>query len=251
MAQETQTGALHQPRWVGWGGRWEGGSKKGGDICIPMADSWGRKESDTTERLIWSDLMADSCWGLTENSKILQSNYPSIKNKYIKKLYCGLFQTFAERACIQIFNLQVHDSRAVVLQWELEAESHRELVTAQIPELHIYSLRLKVLEWDPEFPLLTSSLVMQMLLGGNHTLRTIVRERTVKEPPIIPSPNCNQQQLIAKLDSHISSPLPLSQTIFKKASEIFLFLLGSISMQSSKIRAIHFPQLFILKMHKE
>ena len=27
MAQETQTGALYQPRRVGWGGRWEGGSK--------------------------------------------------------------------------------------------------------------------------------------------------------------------------------------------------------------------------------
>ena len=27
MAQETQTGALYQPRGVGWGGRWEGVSK--------------------------------------------------------------------------------------------------------------------------------------------------------------------------------------------------------------------------------
>ena len=27
MAQETQTGALYHPRVVGWGGRWEGGSK--------------------------------------------------------------------------------------------------------------------------------------------------------------------------------------------------------------------------------
>ena len=27
MSQETQTGALYQPRGVGWGGRWEGGSK--------------------------------------------------------------------------------------------------------------------------------------------------------------------------------------------------------------------------------
>ena len=27
MAQKTQTGALYQPRGVGWGGRWEGGSK--------------------------------------------------------------------------------------------------------------------------------------------------------------------------------------------------------------------------------
>ena len=27
MAQETQTGALYQPRGVRWGGKWEGGSK--------------------------------------------------------------------------------------------------------------------------------------------------------------------------------------------------------------------------------
>ena len=27
MSQGTQTGALYQPRWVGWGGRWEGVSK--------------------------------------------------------------------------------------------------------------------------------------------------------------------------------------------------------------------------------
>ena len=29
MSQGTQTGALHQPRGVGWGGRWEGGSEWG------------------------------------------------------------------------------------------------------------------------------------------------------------------------------------------------------------------------------
>ena len=38
MSQEIQTGALYQPRGVGWGGRGEGGSR-GGDTCIPMADS--------------------------------------------------------------------------------------------------------------------------------------------------------------------------------------------------------------------
>ena len=27
MAQETQIGALYQPRGVGWGGRWEGASR--------------------------------------------------------------------------------------------------------------------------------------------------------------------------------------------------------------------------------
>ena len=36
--QETQTGGSYNPRGVGWRGKWEGGSK-GGDICIPMADS--------------------------------------------------------------------------------------------------------------------------------------------------------------------------------------------------------------------
>ena len=49
MAQETQTGALYQPREVGWEGRCEGASKRTGYICIPLADS---------------------CWYLTEN-KIL------------------------------------------------------------------------------------------------------------------------------------------------------------------------------------
>ena len=44
MAQETQTGALYQPRRLGWGGRWEGVSK-GTGVCIPMADlRWGLTE---------------------------------------------------------------------------------------------------------------------------------------------------------------------------------------------------------------
>ena len=49
ISQETQTGALYQPRGVGWGARCKGGSK-GRGISISNADSW---------------------WGLTENNKIL------------------------------------------------------------------------------------------------------------------------------------------------------------------------------------
>ena len=30
MSQETQTGTLYHPRGVGWGGRWEGSSKRRG-----------------------------------------------------------------------------------------------------------------------------------------------------------------------------------------------------------------------------
>ena len=54
MAQETQTINLE-----GWDGEGGGtGVQNGEDMCIPMADS---------------------CWGLTESNKILESNYPSIK----------------------------------------------------------------------------------------------------------------------------------------------------------------------------
>ena len=49
MAQETQTGVLYLPRRIGWGGKWEEGSK-GKGYLLPMAYS---------------------CWGLTENNKIL------------------------------------------------------------------------------------------------------------------------------------------------------------------------------------
>ena len=56
-AQETQSGALYQPRGVD--GESDGRAfQKEGDICIPMADS---------------------CWGLTENNEVLSSNYHSIK----------------------------------------------------------------------------------------------------------------------------------------------------------------------------
>ena len=44
------------------------GHEQGGLACW---DSWGHKESDTTEWLNWTELMADSCLGLTENNKIL------------------------------------------------------------------------------------------------------------------------------------------------------------------------------------
>ena len=32
MSQETHIGALYQPRWVGWGGRWEEVSKGRGYV---------------------------------------------------------------------------------------------------------------------------------------------------------------------------------------------------------------------------
>ena len=55
LSQGTQPGALYQPRGVGWGRRWEGGSRGRGHMytygCIPMTYVY-------------------LCWGLIEN-KIL------------------------------------------------------------------------------------------------------------------------------------------------------------------------------------
>ena len=51
MAQETQTGALYPPR--EWGGEGDGREvQKGGDTCIPVADS---------------------CWALTENNNFCKA----------------------------------------------------------------------------------------------------------------------------------------------------------------------------------
>ena len=57
MSQGTQTGAPYQPRGVGWGGRWEGGSRGRGYI---YTDGWFRLRFDRKQ----------------QNSV---SNYPSIK----------------------------------------------------------------------------------------------------------------------------------------------------------------------------
>ena len=42
MSQETHTGALYQPRGVGWGGRWEGGSRGRGYVYLWLihVDIW-------------------------------------------------------------------------------------------------------------------------------------------------------------------------------------------------------------------
>jgi len=63
MAQEAQTGTLYQPRGVGWGGRWEGGSKGRGYVYTygwpvhPKGDqSWmftGRTDAEDETPILW------------------------------------------------------------------------------------------------------------------------------------------------------------------------------------------------------
>ena len=62
MVQETQTGALYQPRVVGLGGSWREVQKRG-DICIPMADFMLRfeiKQQNSVKQLSFSSV-AQSC----------------------------------------------------------------------------------------------------------------------------------------------------------------------------------------------
>ena len=62
ITQGAPTGTLWQPRGVEGGWREEEG-QDGGDVCIPMVDSY---------------------WCMAETNTILQNNCPSIKNKFLK-----------------------------------------------------------------------------------------------------------------------------------------------------------------------
>ena len=56
MAQETQTGALYQPRGVVWGGRWEGGSKGRGYMYTygSFRLRFDRKQQNSIKQLSFS-----------------------------------------------------------------------------------------------------------------------------------------------------------------------------------------------------
>ena len=60
-AQETQTEILYQPRGMGWGGRWEGGSKGRGYM---YTDGWLMLRIDR------------------KTTKFCKKNYPSIKKNF-------------------------------------------------------------------------------------------------------------------------------------------------------------------------
>ena len=55
MAQETQTGALYQPRGVGGGGRWEGGSKGRGYVYLWLIHlKFDRKQQNSVKQLFFT-----------------------------------------------------------------------------------------------------------------------------------------------------------------------------------------------------
>ena len=58
MAQETQTGALNQPRGVGWGGRWEGASKRRGHMYTYgwFMLGFDRKQQNSVKQLLFNKI---------------------------------------------------------------------------------------------------------------------------------------------------------------------------------------------------
>ena len=74
MAQETQTGALYQPRGVGWGGRLEGGSK-------------GRGYMYTYERFMlrFDRKYQNSVKQLSFSKKLIKGKFKKKKRSTLKK----------------------------------------------------------------------------------------------------------------------------------------------------------------------
>jgi len=75
MSQETQTGALYQSRGVRWGGRWEGGSKGRGYMCIYgwFMMRFDRKQQNSVKQLSFNKKM----------KKIKQEHKWKVKKIYI------------------------------------------------------------------------------------------------------------------------------------------------------------------------
>ena len=99
--RELKPSALWQPKRLGWGGRWEGGSRRLGHIYISMDDS---------------------CWCMAETFTILQNNYHPIKNKWLEKSTKQLFQK--NIVVFKPFTLNKWEfalrSRCQHLQWKID-----------------------------------------------------------------------------------------------------------------------------------
>ena len=56
MAQETQTGSLYQPKVVDWGGRWDEGSKRKGNMCTygSFILRFDRKQQNSVKQLFFN-----------------------------------------------------------------------------------------------------------------------------------------------------------------------------------------------------
>ena len=62
MAQETQTGALYQPRRVGWGGRWEVSKRRGHMYTYGLFMlRFDRKQQNSVKQLSFSKKIINPC----------------------------------------------------------------------------------------------------------------------------------------------------------------------------------------------
>ena len=90
MAQETQTGALYQPRGVQWGGRWEGGSKGRGYMYTydRFMLRFDRKQQNSVKQLSFNKKMYQCHCLLVSLSFVTMHKGP----KFHMQLFVLLFQ---------------------------------------------------------------------------------------------------------------------------------------------------------------
>ena len=127
MAQETQTGALYQPRGVRWGGRWEGGSKGRGYM---YTYSWFILRFDRKQQ--------NSVKQLSFNKNIFLKSYKPLFQKKATcnfkwlildfRMYCRTFSWFTIPIILYIYERRLRaeqvrgkkqekDSNASFLAW--------------------------------------------------------------------------------------------------------------------------------------
>ena len=93
MAQETQTGALYQPRMVGWGGRWEGVSKGRGYMYTygSFMLRYDRKQQNSLKQLSFNKKQKINRGPQRENKAVEANQYSEIQLKKVSsKIFFNL-----------------------------------------------------------------------------------------------------------------------------------------------------------------
>ena len=103
-AQETQTGAVYQPRGVGWGGRWEGVSKRRGNM---YTYGWFLEKEMATH----SSVLA---WRIPETGE--PGGLPSVGSHRVRHNWSDLAAAAAWLIHVEVWQKTAKFCKAIVLQ---------------------------------------------------------------------------------------------------------------------------------------
>ena len=108
MAQETQTGALNQPKWVGWRGRWEGGSEGRGYMytCGWLMLRFNRKQQNSLKQLSFN-----------KNKQINKNRTNKKREKWSFTMICGCYMELSVKI------EEIHTAPTYIIQFSSVAQS--------------------------------------------------------------------------------------------------------------------------------